>query len=195
MRPSVRAAVLGGAASTFDELETLRAWGGWDLLVATNRAGAEARDRVDHWVTYHPEQLGGWLERRRALGLPVTATIWTSARHRSYRERGFGFVDNPWGGSSGLLAVQVALAQGATRVALCGVPLSVEGSHYHDQTPWRRGPWKEAPSYRRAWETHVDALVGPVRSFDGWTRDLLGVVTENWWYGTTDRDTIAVAIR
>lgn len=94
------------------------------------------------------------------------------------------FVVLPWaGGSSGMLAVQVALTLGCTKVILCGVPMTAtehfSQSHEFDADHTR---WTEADMHWRAFE-RVHALgwfENKVRSMSGRSRDLFGAPTREW---------------
>lgn len=174
------ALVLGGASSVWSEMRSACDLVSPDMVVATNDAGAVA-DPVDHWVTLHPEKFRMWAEQRRSSGLPRVASIW---HHRAPIARdieGTGYAagafrsTSDWGGSSGLLAVKVALLEGATHVILCGVPMTAEGAHYFDSAAWRF-----AERYRTGWQRHLPDIAEKVRSMGGWTAQLLGRPDRVW---------------
>jgi hypothetical protein len=82
------------------------------------------------------------------------------------------------GGSSGMLATFVALKEGASRVILCGIPMSPDMQHYHDVKKGR--PWLEAKKYHRHWVGAEQEMADRVRSMSGWTATLLGQPTKEW---------------
>jgi hypothetical protein len=63
---------------------------------------------------------------------------------------------------------------------LAGIPMTSEGGRYDDKKQW-----PEAIVQRRAWEAHKPELLGRVKSFSGWTRELLGEPTAEWLRGET----------
>lgn len=122
----------------------------------------------------HPDLFAAWLEQRRAKGLPDPGKFW-GARHRQHRTVVPCEAVESWGGSSGLLCVKVALDLGCSHVILAGVPMHQNAAHYDN--PKR---WSEARQYWGAWERHLPAMTGRVKSFQGWTFHLLGAPTGEW---------------
>jgi hypothetical protein len=170
----MRAVVLGGAPSVWDDLRRTLGMASVDVVVATNHAGRDFEGSVDHWVSFHAELMPKWVGERRAAGLPDAGTLWTVERPLKLDGLEFRKAAN-WGGSSGLLAVTVALELGCTKIVLCGVPLDHRVGHYDNPKPWGEGG-----SYRRGWLGHKDEMSGKVRSWSGWTGELLGVPTKEW---------------
>src|SRR5262245_50020308 len=133
----MNALILGGAAGVHDE--AARAMGLFepDVVLAVNNIGIDWPGWIDHWVTLHPLKTGNWpgmleaLRQRLADGRNKPLT-W-SHRHMP----GIDCISHPdWGGSSGLLAVKVALVDlKCRRAVLAGMPLE-NGPHYFG-TPWR----------------------------------------------------------
>ena len=85
------------------------------------------------------------------------------------------------GGSSGLLAVTVALELGKEnqdqlRIVLAGVPMDPAAGNFRAPSV----PWAEATVYHPAWEERAEALKKNVRSMSGWTAELLGKPTAAW---------------
>jgi hypothetical protein len=175
----MRALVLGGAMGLFEEEAAARAMGFVpDILVATNHAGRDREEPVDHWVSFHQELFPLWLKERRARGLADPGQLWTCAPAPAPKS-----LDLPvrkaanWRGSSGLLAVTVALELGASHVVCCGVPLRKEGEHYD-----KPGLWRDAGNYRAGWVNHAAVMAGRVRSMSGWTAELLGQPDPAWLF-------------
>lgn len=170
-----RVALVLGGANTLDE-----EWAAAlqiclpDIEVFTNHAGRDFGGSVDHWVTLHPEHMPGWLEERRAAGRSEPGMIWTSNAKDLPDGIKWNHVER-WEGSSGLLAVTVALHLGYDKVILCGVPLDRQMRHYDSDELWQ-----EAHKYRAGWVKHLPDMRGKVKSFSGWTSRLLGTPTREW---------------
>lgn len=174
----MRALVLGGALSLFDDEAEVRAMGFEpDIIVATNHAGRDREGPVDHWCSFHVELFPLWLRQRREAGRPEPGQLWSC--HARPAPEGLPRVRKAanWRGSSGLLAVTVALELGATHVVLCGVPLRKEGEHYD-----KPGLWRDAGNYRKGWVEHAAEMNGRVRSMGGWTEELLGRPDPAWLF-------------
>lgn len=179
-RPS--ALILGGARCLHDDVAAARALFSPDLLIATNNAGRDWPEPIDHWVSFHGEKLAGWIEARRVAGLQPAGRIWTAMHRRPVVGLQTSVAPN-WGGSSGLLAVTVALVElGCERVVLAGVPLDKRQAHFDDTKPWT-----EASKYRTAWMKHLPEMRDRVRSMSGWTAEKLGTVTAEWLGSATAR--------
>jgi hypothetical protein len=171
------ALVLGGADSLHADVEAALRLFKPDLWIATNHAGRDHPGRVDHWCSFHVELLPKWTEERRAADRPDAGQLWTCTRREPPAGLQVRRTEN-WGGSSGLLAVTVALELGCSRVVLAGVPMTREAAHYDDAKPWR-----DAGNYRRGWLSKVETMAGRVRSFGGWTAELLGRPDAAWIKG------------
>lgn len=169
------AIVLGGAPGVWEEAERAKAMLPGALIVATNHAGRDA-PHVDHWVSFHVDHFPRWIAEREAKGLVVADTLWTAERRKTPKDfdREVMRADN-WAGSSGLLAVTVALGLGCERVICCGVPLDYNLGHYNDPVPWR-----DAVNYRIGWTRSIPKMAGRVRSMSGWTMALIGAPDEDW---------------
>lgn len=168
---------LGGAACLQQDLELARALVGAEpvLILGTNHAGRDWPEDFPHWVTFHAELMPLWIEQRRAAGLPdFTGQLWTCERRPCPEGLDWKAVPS-WAGSSGLLAVTVALFLGIERVICCGIPLDRDQAHYDDSKPW-----KDAGNYRLGWLNHVKHMDGRVRSWRGYTGDLLGKPDREW---------------
>jgi hypothetical protein len=171
------ALVLGGADTLHADKAAALSMFEPDLIIACNHAGRDEPGRLDHWATMHADLMPHWLGQRRAAGRPEPGQLW-HARHRGRLAIESSRSIESWGGSSGLLCVAVAYELGATRIALAGVPMSKVFHHYDDPKQWL-----EARQYWPAWEQRKHIMLGRVRSFSGWTANLLGVPTKEWLHG------------
>jgi hypothetical protein len=169
--------VLGGANTLHADYDAALALHAPDAIIAANHAAKDYPGNVDHFVTLHPELLGGWIAERADNGLPEALNYWTSNKKNLPADIPFKQVVS-WDGSSGLLGVTVAMHLGYTRVILCGVPLDKAAAHYN-----YAGDWMDAPRYRAAWVKHRPDMRKNVRSMSGWTQRLLGAPTLEWING------------
>ncbi len=173
---SVIAIVLGGSNAVWAELEQARSLAPDAIIIGTNHAARDVDGRLDHWATMHGELLPAWMNDRAEAGRSPAGQLWT-ANHRLCSTPGVRRIASV-GGSSGLLAVRVALTIGSARIMLCGVPMCQNGRHYD-----RTAKWQEARQYLSAWEAQLPRLTGKVRSFSGETARMLGVPDRAWLYG------------
>lgn len=151
--------------------------------MAVNDAGVMYPHQIDYWLTLHLEKLGPWIQRRITNAYPDPYAIYTHrplvARERNnlfYHPDMFRHNDQEdWDGGSGLFACKLAIELGIEKIILCGVPMTVEGAHFFDDTPWT-----DAEKYRSAWFKHVKKLNNKVKSMSGWTMELLGKPDSEW---------------
>lgn len=171
------AVVLGGAACLHDDLARALKLFTPDVWIATNHAGRDTPGIVDHWVSMHPDLMPRWIAERARASREPAGQLWTAWRRRqpTLPDLEFKVVEN-WGGSSGMLAVTVALEVGCDRIVLCGVPMDAKQGHYNDPKPW-----KDALQYRKAWMDRAPGLSPKVRSMSGDTREWLGAPTAEWF--------------
>lgn len=169
------ALVLGGALSLHeDEISALAMGFKPDLIIATNHAGRDRPGRVDHWCSFHMELFPLWIKARAAAGHPRAGWLWSC--HPAPAPKGLLIRKTAnWKGSSGLLAVTVALELECSHIILCGVPMTREGEHYD-----KPGLWRDAGNYRKAWTDAVPKMAGRVRSFGGFTGEILGAPDPEW---------------
>lgn len=149
-----------------------------DTVIATNHAGKDYDGILEHWCTLHTEFMPDWVKQRREAGFPDALQFWTSNTKTIPPEHEGLYKNVPsWNGSSGLLAIQVALELGYEKIILCGIPLDKKAEHYN-----YTGDWMDAPRYRSAWTKNIGILKGKVKSFNGYTERILGVPTLEWLY-------------
>lgn len=168
--------MIGGAVGNYDEFQALQAMTHVDAVYAVNHAAVHFPGRLRAFVTLHPEpsRLPGWIAERRSLGLPDPDEV---IGHEALSPAVTRVVPYVWpgmnaSGSSGLFAAKVAL-EDFDRVVLCGVPMDGSVHRYSGQS------WDFEP-FRDAWKIALPHLRDRVRSFNGWTRDLLGPPTPDW---------------
>lgn len=168
--------VYGGANTLHDDIAAAYDLCEPDTIIACNDAGMSYEGVLPHFATLHTEKVPQWLDERREKGLPDPLNFWTSnvktvpECHRNLYKK-----VPPWNGSSGLLCITVALHLGYEKVILCGVPLHRTFEHYNYP-----GDWGDACRYRSAWVKHKPLLDGKVKSWQGWTADILGKPSREW---------------
>lgn len=170
-----RAIVVGRARCALEEYAASRVLCDFNDVLVVGQMGASLLGRIDHWVSFHVELFDLWATQRAAAGLAPVGCYW-GAR---YKGRNLGETTTRCrplryvpclGGSSGFVAVQVALDElHADRVVLVGVPMRAEDAHVGSDESWR-----EANKYWATWEENMPRLLGRVRSMSGRTRDALG---------------------
>jgi hypothetical protein len=178
----MRVLVIGSAQCLYDDREKT-AWAKPDRIYGANFAGIVCPD-LDVWVMGHAEHAAMYQRKFLAWGRELPEIV--LGLHTKHRMEEDAKVDR-WEEprfpdcvarrfDSGLFTTRVALGDGAAKVILCGIPLGV-GSNLNGWTPERHS---YAP-YRRAWEEAFPHLEGRVKSASGFTRDLLGAPSRDWW--------------
>ena len=149
-----------------------------DIVLAVNDISVDYPHDLDYMVSYHSDLLIRWDRLRRERGLGKAKQVWTGKALNRNPLPNIKQHDSR-GGSSGLLATQIALDDAkATHVMLIGIPMSPDMRHYHDG---KRGEaWSDGRHYKGHWESRAPYFAGRVRSFSGWTCKLLGEPTIEW---------------
>jgi len=176
------AIVLGGAECVWEDVSRWEygTYGAsWPaIIVAANDIGCHFPD-VDHWASFHVDKFKGWMQLREAKGYARPRATW------GWRVgHPVDYVVSPWsGGSSGMLATQVALALGCSKVILCGMPMTAT-AHFPESQEFdaNQTVWSESDGHWRSWvRVHEEGwFEGRVRSMSGRTRQLLGEPTREW---------------
>jgi len=172
------AMVLGGGEAVWDEVLAWEEIYGseWDgLIIAANDVGSHWPRPLDHWCTLHPDKFQLWRDQREAYGFEDGYLTW--GRQRQHMD----YIVQPWaGGSSGMLAVQIAATVGCKKAILCGIPMTPT-PHFLESIPHRRGAvWTSVAAHLRAWDKHLDKMVGWVRSMSGRTQEYFGAPDMEW---------------
>lgn len=176
------AIVLGGASEVWYDVAS---WEGilgrpWDgLILAANDIGCHWPRPLDHWVSCHAEKFDKWLRLRAEAHHPQPYASWG----RRLTEP-VDYVVHCWaGGSSGMLAVQVALELGCTKIILCGIPMTptdhfAQSEEFHALST----QWKDSDLHWRGWErvNSYGWFGDAVRSMGGRTQQMFGGPTPEW---------------
>lgn len=176
--------MVGRATTVWDEIAAAKALGPIDTVLVTGPIAVDYPDDIDCWVWFHTDLFAHFAQKRAAKGYSPAKSYW-GIRYNGGRSKarvGTGanvqFIDWNEGGSSGLAAIIIAMRKyGAERVMLAGVPMTIDGGQYDTSKPWG-----EAEKHRHAWTKNISLLQGRVRSFSGWTLQLLdGVAPTAEW--------------
>jgi hypothetical protein len=151
-------------------------------IIATNAAGVYYPGHVDHWVTLHPEwwlglpdSMPGWMDQRRIRGGNLDAVRWSDRGLPHWAQWNVDRITPRWRGTSGLLAVKVAVELGFPRIVLCGIPMEDRG-HFDEPAKGFAG----ATTFQTEWRQVMHHFDGRVRSMSGWTRKVHGAPTREW---------------
>lgn len=87
--------------------------------------------------------------------------------------------DTMWHGSTALFAVLVGLELGYLRIVLAGAPLDSKGHWYFKEETF--GPRWTGESYQAWFEFARQEEAGKVRSFSGYTAQIIGKPTRGWF--------------
>lgn len=171
--------MLGGAACVWTDSAAALDLFSPDIVVAVNDIGARWTGRLDYWCSLHPDKMPRWRKQRMERGLKHAECHvgheWTDSIDKVTDYRWPGMTSS---GSSGLFAVKVALEAGADRTVLAGVPMKAEQAHF-----FNGAAWAERDSFIAGWEAALPYIKDKVRSYSGWTRELLGEPTPAWLRG------------
>jgi hypothetical protein len=178
------ALVIGGAKCVWADIEAATDIGEFQGVVACNDAGVYWRGHLDAWVTLHPEKMHQWIAERAENGLPparMTVTYDTLSKRIAFtpdRLVPYLLPGQQSSGSSGLFAVKVALQDlGFDKAVCCGIPMTAKQAHF-----FKPADWHGAKRHQAGWVEAHRYLAGRVTSMSGWTVDLLGKPTEEWFH-------------
>jgi hypothetical protein len=167
---SVAALIIGGAEQALDEYRQAKkictAAHFAFATFAVNDMVVAVPDRIHHAVSLHPHKVDTWLAMRKRKGFLKPDELWLNRPAKSGTR---AHIAREWNGSVGLFAVKIALEKGFRKIILCGVPMTSEAKHF-----LRHADWHAATMFRGAWERHREEMRPYVRSFSGWTAELLG---------------------
>lgn len=173
------ALVLGTGPTLWSDLQAAQ-WIPFDEVCVVNQAGVLYPGPFQAWASGHPEKFCKWRRQRAMLEQPACVYKTYSRRHPHGSEEKVDQVLNQWGkGSSGLYGVRVEFHRGAGKIVLCGIPLTPE-PHVAGSVQWGDREWTECHHHREGWERVMGRIEGRVKSFSGWTRELLGPPSPEW---------------
>ncbi len=166
------AVVVGGAECVWEEIEKAKSLStNIDFIITNDCIPLFPGECIA--ATLHPDKVTNWLIQRHNNNYSEPSEIWTHEQSRHPNRLIKRLRD--WGGSSGLFAAQVAMHRGHDRILLCGVPMAAHIKHVT-----RKSRWDACGAFVRAWDNHKGDLIGRVKSFSGWSKDLLGEPTQQW---------------
>lgn len=190
-----RALIFGRAQGIWDEVRAAQAMASFDRTIGVGPSVLDYPGEVTDWVWFHTELFEDIGLRRVRRGFPPIQNYW-SIKHGGKTRIGTAndvpikYIDWTGGGASGLIACVIALRElQMDRVVLCGIPMTAEGGQYDSIKTW-----KEATKHQHAWVENKGMLLGRVRSFSGWTLQLLeGKTPTKEWLADADGDAGAKA--
>lgn len=174
------ALIIGGGSEIWKDVERWEKEYGqlWDgLVIAANDIGSYWPRPLDHWVSLHPDKFRTWRPARTTNGHPDGYVTWGRRLSKVVDQQLTAWA----GGSSGMLAAQLAFHLGCTKIILCGIPMT-QTPHFAESTEFskNRTTWTAAAGHWKAWERTKDRFEGKMRSMGGRTRELLGAPTKEW---------------
>lgn len=159
--------IIGGGRCVWEDLEKTSI----GTVMVINDIGCHFHQRVDHWVTLHPEYMPGWLHYRTGHCYGEGAVPKTHS-HKNHKDISHAWEISNIGGTSGLFACQVALVMGYEKIVLAGVPCDNSG-HYFDKPSVNTNLKDNAVHSVWQWAKN-NVFEGRVKSLSGYTRDWLG---------------------
>lgn len=170
--------VIGGANSAFkDAKRAFELAGSFDYVVGCNDVIADYPGHLDIAISLHPKKLPKFLELRAARGYPKPGIV-ISYKHSAGVERvlDYRWPEMKYSGSTGHYGAKVLIdAYRCSKIILAGVPMDKRNAHYNNAAEWA-----DCNLFLPAWEQTEFRLRGKVKSFDGFTANLLGRPTKDW---------------
>lgn len=192
------ALVIGCAANVFDDLKAAKAIAIYDAIYCVKQMGVHYPEAFNVWVTLHPEAMDDYEAQRHSCGLPNGYEIVAPPKHElSADHKNKGNIARrvsylwPNAGSnassgSGLYGAKVALADGFDKIVMAGIPMTPEGGHFLPNSKnvagARRGTvWTGQSSFVCGMNDTLPRLMSKVKSMSGYTRQVLGEPTSEWF--------------
>jgi len=156
-------------------------------VFGVNDIGSFFKARMEHLVSIHEEQLFPVLCLRHPNGCNTshTTTHTLKPQREASRKPWYKPADIHWrftqgvGGTSAMVACQVALAIGYSKAVLAGVPLD-GGAHFF-YPRWGRLPYFDSDTQKIEWHSMMQhRFHGRVRSMSGRTAQWLGKPSQEW---------------
>ncbi len=171
------ALVIGGAKQVFEEVKQALELFEPDAFFVTNDSIVLWPGRADYLCTLHPEKLAEWIRNRGLRGHPKAGKVCTHRKSQSTADI-IDEIYRDWGGSTGLFAVRVAIAEGFDKIVGAGVPMEGRDRHII-----RKEEWAQAAVYHHGWLRHQAELTPIFRSMSGWTKQVFHAPTKEWLSG------------
>jgi len=165
--------IIGGARCVWDDWQRLADSGFSGSVMAVNDVGCFFDKPLNHWVSMHSNFLCHWVSLRKGHSMMGHECL-THTREPFPSIR-VAWDINPYGWTSGMFAVQVAIALGYERIVLCGLPQDGTGRFF--DPPWMPGGEHNDANSKKAFRNIVEQtpeMKRCVRSMSGWTKELFG---------------------
>lgn len=171
---------LGSATTLWSDIDAALELGEFDGVVAANEAGVVWAGELTSWVSLHPDEMPARIARREAKGYSkcneICSHFTKDTKAAITMQIEYMLPQQKTSGSSGLFAVKRCLDLGATHIVCCGIPLERELGRLDGKERW-----PSASIFQRAWKNVLPQIAPKVRSNSGWTRNLLGAPTAEWF--------------
>ena len=175
-----------GVYQDYEEIKKiLSSCGKGYTLLAVNDIACYVRDRVYALITSDPELAPGWINWRKkrfvygpdARNVPLVFSQ-ESGEHVDVSWSGIGNQV----GTSGMVAILMAICMGFDKIILGGMPLDWDKPHFF--SPYvLKIPLSEQLLNKNSWEYAINKLptfAKKVRSISGLTKEWLGAPTTEW---------------
>lgn len=176
------ALVVGSAPCLWDDLDkymSMSSFNKADIALVNLSALSFFRDKATYLITLHPELASSikTLRNNRSSEYLVC--------HSTKCEEGVDFawsIPDPQYGFSGFFAARILVSMGYSKVVLCGCPNNNTGHFYDDPINKRKSqPVKHGEDVCKSQIDHYKKdLLGKVKSFSGFTKELFGEPTAEW---------------
>jgi hypothetical protein len=148
-------------------------------VICVNRAGLHHWGRIAGWGSVHGDELKAWADQRAEAGLNTDCPIFSNRNHTQEPVEWYG--PCRWPGSSGLYVVQWALFEAKYHhIGLCGIHMDGDTRIAEDGTI-ENAPMPYGITYQAGWRTAQSYFADRVRSYGGWTAELLGTPDADFW--------------
>jgi len=170
-----RLLIMGSAPCLWDDVLAYEVQAGEHDKMVVNLVGVIYEGVFQHWASchmdvpvFHRDNIRQSSDMRQ--GNDIRASVYMHGRGGLVKPDIYS-----WGissrGSSGMFAVEVAVALGYDEITLAGIPLDDSGHFYSPRNKWDNF---HTPSLHKIWETRKPFWHGKVKSMSGWSRSLLG---------------------
>lgn len=192
------ALVIGCAANVWEDVQAAKALASYNAVYCVKQIGIHYPEAFNVWVSLHPEAMNDYEAQRHAKGLPngyqivappknELGTVGNEAGANIKRRVSYLWSDQSnASASSGIYGAKVAIADGFDRIVLAGIPMTPEGGHFAPETRTVAGVvrgkvWSGHSSFVCGFNEAIPHLMGKVKSMSGYTKQVLGVPTQDWF--------------
>ena len=181
--------IIGDSDNVQEDLGRAFELSNFDHIIAVKRVLSRLSIKIDAWVSLHAEMAEDIIGLRIKNGFEMGFDVYTDKPVNpkvklnllSSGVRKFNLYKVDWGGSSGLYGVQIALKYfSPSKIVLAGIPIDSKYLRHGTATHWAASE-SGVQRYQQAWLKHRNELKYRVKSLSGWTKDLLGHPSKDWF--------------